>query len=359
MEAIEHGEFLARRMAESVLERRPPPTGAIHELSERLLQEELRASLFGQDQRPVFLDQYRIREVIGKGGMGVVYRAFDPDLDRDVAIKLIAPQGGEFIESRRERLFREGSVLFELEHVGIVPVYDIGTINGQVYLVLEYIDGVDVRTWIKQTSPSWEAIVDCFVVVARALAFVHDRGLVHRDVKPGNVMIERHEGRVRVLDFGLVGEPKDHDLPRRFSTLTATGVVVGTPRYMSPEHVQGTPSFASDQFSLCVSLYEALFGEHPYEQPARDLVDLTSRARPWVYTPPPAGVVPSAVAAVILRGLSHDPADRFADLHEFTHALLRAARARGDRGVSGALVVAWLLLLLALLGAAALWWLSF
>ena len=240
---------------------------------------------------------YRVLEELGRGGMGVVFAAHDPRLDRRVAIKLVYARRSQ--PKAAARMLREGKALARLSHPNVVPVFDVGVIGDaatQVFIAMELVEGQTLSRWLK-SGPSWSAVLDVLVQCAHGLAAAHTEGLVHRDFKPANVMIGE-DGRARVLDFGLaradetVSRPTDPESegdrsepsPRlRHETgsdsssasrsgshsaeapLTDAGAVMGTPPYMAPEqHVGGHLDARTDQFAWCVTAYEALFGVKPF-----------------------------------------------------------------------------------------------
>jgi serine/threonine protein kinase len=231
------------------------------------------------------LGRYVIIDLLGSGGMGVVYTAYDPDLDRRVALKLLRPdRGPSWGETGRLRLLREAQAIARLSHPNVIAVYDAGSFGDQVFVAMEFIEGGTLRQWLEERPP-WREVLDRFLLAGRGLAAAHAAGLVHRDFKPDNVLLSR-DGRVRVMDFGLarpIGEPSRMEEWRApagsggnlASPLTQWGEALGTPGYMAPEQLRGEASDArSDQFSFCVSLYEALYGERPFlgDSP-REIVD--------------------------------------------------------------------------------------
>src|SRR5260221_87553 len=183
------------------------------------------------------LGRYVVEEVIGEGGMGVVYAAYDPELHRRVALKLVQPDMRNATEGRA-RLLREAQAMAQLSHPNVIHVYDVGTYEDQVFLALEFIDGEHLAKWVWRTKPSWREIVRVFMAGGRGLAAAHATGLVHRDFKPDNVLRGK-DGRVLVMDFGIArAEGGPDDTPPapsgsqpRLAPLTELGVVMGTPGY--------------------------------------------------------------------------------------------------------------------------------
>ena len=204
---------------------------------------------------------------LGAGGMGVVYAALDPALDRKVALKVLPPLAAERRAHLEIRLRREAQALARLEHAHVIAVYDVAAES--VFVAMQLIDGTTLDAHLATERPEPSRILALFVEAARGLAAAHAAGIVHRDVKPSNLLVDR-AGRVYVGDFGLARSGDDDDGGERDTSLlgaemTRAGAVMGTPVYMAPEQHAGSAATArSDQFSLCVSLWEALFGQHPF-----------------------------------------------------------------------------------------------
>jgi predicted Ser/Thr protein kinase len=224
---------------------------------------EVRGRLIGSAE-PVRVGRYELRERLGAGGMGVVYAAYDAELGRRVAVKLLHETGAE--GQARDRILREAQALARLSHPNVVQIYEIGAVGRQVFVAMEFAEGLTLAQWQAQRR-GWRELLAVYVDAGRGLAAAHAAGLVHRDVKPENVLVGA-DGRVRVLDFGLArgvaeaiepGPAATHDA--LLAPITATGAVMGTPAYMSPEQWRGEPTDArSDQFSFCVALYAAVHG---------------------------------------------------------------------------------------------------
>ena len=197
---------------------------------------------------PQTIGRYVIRERLGMGGMGVVYLALDPAIDRLVALKALAVESPEL----RERILREAGLAGRLQHPNIVTVYDVGTHEGQPFIAMEYIAGESLAGLVRRRAPlSLKRKLEIVVDACKGLAFAHRNGILHRDVKPANLMMRRDSGTVKVLDFGIARGLA--------STLTQAGVVMGTPNYMSPEQLQGGAlDPRSDMFGLGLVLYEML-----------------------------------------------------------------------------------------------------
>ena len=307
-------------------------------VEERQAHERLQAALFGRAETPTMIDRYRLIRKLGEGGNGVVWQGHDPELDRDVAIKLVRIRGSKAAKDEAARLEREAKALARLSHPHVLPIYDVGRLEDRgVFLVMERIDGQTLGEWL-ETPRDWGRTLDVLLDAAAGLAAAHRVGLVHRDFKPANVMVDA-EGRVRVLDFGLARQahtsvpstPTDETpsvVTDDDDRLTRTGAVAGTPAYMAPEQVDGGEVDArSDQFSFCVTLYEALEGRRPFAS--------ASERRDAAPRPMRRSEVPRAVQAVIARGLARDPDQRFADMGVLRTALRRARAPRWPK-VAGA-----------------------
>ncbi len=262
--------------------------------------------------------------ILGRGGMGQVYRAYDPSLEREVALKLVslAAVTEERAQIARTRLLREGQSLAQLSHPGIVTVYDVGAVPDHVFVAMELIRGQTLRSWLG-TKPSRRHILEAFCDAAAALAAAHRVGIIHRDFKPENVMItaDRH---VKVLDFGLAGvvqEPAEFEAFAVTTPLTVTGALLGTPVYMSPEQLRREPAGPrSDQWSFCVALYEALFERRPFPATTLpELYEVVHRGLPKM--PPRPDGVPARVVRALERGLSLDSDHRFATMDELLDEL--------------------------------------
>ncbi len=298
--------------------------------------------------------RYVVFEPLGRGGMGVVYSAYDPELDRRVALKLLLPRGDAAGRSRgRMRMVREAQALARLSHRNVVSVHDVGEHDGRVFIAMEFIDGDTLKQWIKKGPHPWKQAVELLSAAGRGLSAAHAKRMTHRDFKPDNVMIEAETGRVVVMDFGLATAPNiashtddGSSLSGSLSSgdkregLTRTGAVMGTPAYMAPDQHAGAPTAASDQFSFCVTLYEALYGHRPFV--GETLPQLIGAAlRGDLLQPAQRSSVPRWVRDVVVRGLSGRPHDRWPSMD----ALLQALQANPSRrrwaigGAAGAVLV--------------------
>lgn len=287
--------------------------------------------ILGGSSEPPTVGRFRLLDRVGSGGMGVVYSAFDPELDRRIALKLL--HSSELGEAANARLLAEARNLARVAHPNVVPVFDVGTSGGRVFVAMELIDGVPWSSWVSGDQP-WRAVIEVALQAARGVAAAHSRGIVHRDFKPANVMVGR-DGRVVVLDFGLAQSfdalagrtlPSGDDL--HLTDLSARSITAGTPAYMAPESISGdAASKASDQFSLCVSVYEVLFGQRPFAgETVYAQLDAVERGA----SAPEAGIgdVPARVLRVLQRGLSYNPKERWPDLETLIRALEAAAHPR-------------------------------
>jgi len=318
--------------------------------------------------------RYIVLDELGRGGMAIVYRAYDPELDRLLALKLILHRDEEAQAS--ERLLREAQALAQLSHPNVIAVYDVGTFGSSVFMAMELVEGPTLRSWLRQKPRPTDEIIDHFMAAGEGLAAAHRARIVHRDFKPSNVLLGT-DGRIRVADFGLArsvpsdggassdstprrtpqglkrrdaeksdpvavdeeptallgrgrvrGEPPHEGGPaspasaepdRSAGQLTEAGAILGTPEYMSPEQNQGGPvDELSDQYSFCVSLFEAFFGRRPLDGEDARAAARQSSVR--------AGV-PRRVRAVLTRGLSTEREDRFPSM-EALLGELRATRSR-------------------------------
>jgi serine/threonine protein kinase/tetratricopeptide (TPR) repeat protein len=302
------------------------------------------------------IDRFIVLSVIGEGGIGRVYAAYDPELDRQIALKLLKQSREPSTDTEIARVRREAQALAKITHPNVVTVFDVGQHDGRLYLAMEYVSGQTLRAWVPAQRPSWRAIVEAFVAAAQGLLAVHEAGLVHRDVKPDNIMIGS-DGRVRVMDFGLAREGHETlaitqrsggELPSA-TTLTRTGAVAGTPAYMAPEQHLGQPFDArTDQFALCVSLWELLYGQRPFA--GNNLASLAYHVTQGERRSAPSDSdVPGWVRRAVERGLAVDPASRYSSLAELIQALRGDPAARRQQTL---LVAGGAVLIAALLGVA-------
>ena len=339
--------------------------------------------------RGATIGRYVVLGLVGRGGMGEVYAAYDPELDRKVAVKLLRIKRGAGVSltEGRQRTLREAQAIARLSHPNVVVVFDVGTYQDQVFIAMEFVEGNTATYWLQAADRSWQEILKVFLAAGRGLAAAHEKGLVHRDFKPDNVMVGR-DNQVRVMDFGLArqvteksavtaadrvadkpvtpseggttptqripaavadnGAAIDFDsastivisglpggpvlAPTETQTassgmfevqLTRTGAMMGTPAYMAPEQFLGAPTDArTDQFSFCVALYEALYGQRPFG--GNTMFALTSNVvQGKVRDPPGESNVPPWIRRILMRGLRPTVNERFASMNELLEAFAK------------------------------------
>ncbi len=319
-------------------------------------------------ERGTHVERYILLKPLGQGGMGVVYAAYDPDLDRKIALKLLRPDK-RTPDGNTERawILREAQAMARISHPNVISVYDTGTFGSQVFVAMEFIHGRTLSTWIRKEKHTWQEILRVFREAGQGLKAAHKAGLVHRDFKPSNVLIG-NDGRVCVLDFGLArlaqvaeeeekarggdddaidsGEPVALALPD-------SDLIMGTPQYMPPEQYLSTNvDSRADQFSFCAALYWALYRKRPFEprqvaRSAAESVRGTARSEAgesWKKLPhavaakePPSDVkVPAWVRRAVMRGLSLHPEDRFPSMDALLEVLSQDQRRVQKRGVLAA-----------------------
>jgi tetratricopeptide (TPR) repeat protein/predicted Ser/Thr protein kinase len=269
----------------------------------------------GAHETAAKIGRYIVLGALGEGGMGVVYAAYDPELDRKVALKVLL-RGRSGSARAHERLLREAQALARLSHPNVVAVHDVGTHDGRVFIAMEFIAGATLTATVAAERPDAAAILRLYRAAGQGLAAAHRAGLVHRDFKPDNVMVDP-DGRVRVVDFGLAlaaaeASPTDSLVPgaTNHSNLTMTGALMGTPAYMAPEqHLGAATDARTDIFAFCVALYEHLYGERPFA--GDSVVRVAAEVLEGRIREAPRGSkVPRALRRVLLRGLARDPQDR-------------------------------------------------
>ncbi len=280
------------------------------------------------------IGRYLCLSVLGSGGMGVVYAAYDPELERKVALKLLRPSA---VAVECARLLREARTLARVAHPNVVSVFDVGTLGDEVFIAMEFVEGVTLSHWLRQRSRTTREVLEVFVAAARGLAAAHRANVIHRDFKPDNVMVDG-DGRVRVLDFGLAragqgqGPQSELDVTLvsasssalRADSQTREGALLGTPAYMAPEQWQRAAVTAStDQFAFCVALWEALFGQRPFRG---ETMSALARAVTVGKPEPPTGSerrIAPFLRRVLERGLCTAPERRFATMDDLLAALAR------------------------------------
>lgn len=307
------------------------PLGAGADLGRAAIERRIAARLFGESTAPVTLGRFRVLDTLGSGGMGVVYAAFDDKLGRKVAVKVIR---GEAQSAERARLLAEARAQARLAHPDVVQVYEVGEAGDDVFIVMEYVDGVTLDRWLGGERRTSAEVVSVFLAAGRGLAAAHGVGLVHRDIKPGNILIGPSD-RVRIADFGLArgGDPEPstlisdpHAVARAAMTSRpTTASVAGTPAYMAPEQFVGRADAQSDQFSFCVALFEGLCGYRPH-----DLAVILAGGPPPSLEFPRGAAVPRWLRRILATGLAFAPTRRFAGM-EALLAALEAGLRRGQR----------------------------
>ena len=291
-------------------------------------------------RQPHQIGRFTVLRTLGSGGMGVVYAAFDEELDRRVAIKVVRDE--VIVGSQgRSRMLREAQAMAKVSHPNVVQVYEVGTFERQVFVAMEFVKGTTLSDWQTAEERTWEETLEMYLQAGRGLAAAHRMGLVHRDFKPDNVLVGV-DGRARVLDFGLAraenSRADDDSAVARVSTgsggnalttnLTMAGAIMGTPAFMSPEQHLGQPADArSDQFSFAVALFGALYGHPPFA--GSTLLELATTVTEGILDPPPSGTtVPAWVWSALRTALQADPNDR----HPSMDTLLGALSPEQDAG---------------------------
>ena len=264
-----------------------------------------------RDPQPMLqkIGKYRILDQVGRGGMGTVYRAYDPVLDRTVALKVISGEG-DVTDELRARFFREAQACARLSHPNIITVHDLGEEDRHLFIVMEYLEGEELKQVIAQRRLlSLEAKLALMVQVCAGLDYAHQKGIVHRDIKPGNIFVLK-SGAVKVLDFGIAR------IATATAGLTRTGLIMGTLRYMSPEQARGRVDHRSDIFSAGAVFYELLTNQLPF--PGEDPMQILEQLRSEDPLPPaevdPA--IPAELSGAIQRALQKDPDQRFSSFAE-------------------------------------------
>jgi len=305
-----------------------------------------RAPRAAEPSRDVAIGRFVVLDVLGSGGMGIVYSARDPDLDRKIALKLLHATVDDPRGDVRTRLLREAQAMARIDHPNVIKVHEVGTHADGVYVAMEYAKAGTLRSWLQHKPRAQREVVGVFVQAGRGLAAAHSVGLVHRDFKPDNVLMMTHD-TAKVSDFGLVVEQDDQEVARGGAAptevtspatplsvkLTRTGAVMGTPMYMAPEQFKGEIATArTDQFSFCVALCEALHGQRPFsgstfEELAANVMEGRVMARP--------AAAPPWLWRIIARGLARDPAARFPSMDALLAELARDRTRRRRRLLAG------------------------
>ena len=328
-------------------------------LNNRLTRDKIRAGETEADPG-TSIGRYVVLETIGRGGMGRVLRAYDPKLQREVALKVLRNYTAS--DAANQRMLREARAMAQLSHPNVVAVHDTEETKAGVVLVMEYVAGQALNEWLKSANRDWTEIIHHFVAAGRGVAAAHAAGLLHRDFKAANVLVAS-TGEIKVTDFGLAraaagsrgasrGPQSEYNsLDSMDTVLTQVGVVVGTPRYMAPEqHRNAELTTAVDQYAFCVSLWHALVGTPPYRgKTVRALILAKEGAIPsWPTEAPP---LPRRMVDAIRRGLSFEPGDRWPSLSDLLdelrldnrqrHRRWLAVGALGVVAIGGAVAMQW------------------
>ncbi|HEY0139209.1 MAG TPA: protein kinase, partial [Nannocystis sp.] len=282
---------------------------------------------------PRTIGRFMVLRQIGSGAMGVVYSAYDPELDRRIAIKLLHPSlRYQYDGIGDSRLLHEAQAMARVSHPNVAAIYEVGVVGEQVFIAMELVRGQTLREWVTARRRSWREVVDVYLQAARGLIAAHEQGIIHRDFKPENALIG-DDGRVRVLDFSLARsstpEPDRRALDEALTTGDVAGIqsaqAVGTPAYMPPEQALGAVADGrADQFSFCVALYEALYGRRPFTgESTTELIKDILREN---IRPPASARLPSWLTRALLRGLRPAPDQRWPSMAALVAELER------DRG---------------------------
>ncbi|MEM9459833.1 MAG: serine/threonine-protein kinase [Myxococcota bacterium] len=271
------------------------------------------------------IGHFQIQYELGRGGMGIVYRARDARLGRDLALKVIKLD--QLSHQARARLRREARALAAVSHPNVVQVFEIGEALGVLYIAMEYVKGTTLRRWQRSGERDWRHVLGMYHQAAAGLAAVHAAGLVHRDFKPDNVLVG-DDGRVRLVDFGLARHRHDGSITAPIEiadcsvdTITSVGVAMGTPAYMAPEQfVHRTFDERTDQFAFCVALFEGLYGQRPFQGASRS-AQFMAMTKGRITVPPRAESSPPWLLRILRRGLEAEPEKRFASISALLSAL--------------------------------------
>ncbi|HET6585682.1 MAG TPA: serine/threonine-protein kinase, partial [Nannocystaceae bacterium] len=286
------------------------------------------ARLFGELPPAPQIGRFVVLNKIGAGGLGIVYAAYDPKLDRRVAIKLVHRR--EELELDTQRVLREAQALARLSHPHVVAVHEVGEHQERLFIAMELVEGLTLSEWARR-GHDWRAALGPLLDAARGLAAAHRAGIVHRDFKPANVIVG-HDGRARVLDFGLArgattgGVPVDPSTSALDMQLTQSGTLLGTPAYLAPEQwTYGAVDARADQWAFCVTALEVLWGRRPFD--GEDSMTLRARVLAGeLERPAQRPSIPQSIERVLLRGLTVSPALRHSSMDALIAALEAAAQ---------------------------------
>jgi hypothetical protein len=292
------------------------------------------------------LGPYQVQRRVGSGGMSFVYSALDPRLNRLVALKVLRPDMTS--ATMQARMLREAQAMARLSHPNVLPVYEVREFDGTLCIAMELVDGSTLSQWLAEAPRAWRDVLHMFLQAGRGLGAAHAAGIVHRDFKPGNVLVGT-DGRARVTDFGLARLADSH--ASGDMNLTRVGMFIGTPVYMSPEHTSGTVEPRSDQFSFCVALYEGLFGRRPFSGASIEELSVAFQTG-RIEAPEGGRGVPSWLRRVVLKGLSSRAEERYPSMDALCDALERGEREHLRRRTSLRAGAAAMLVALGAVG----WW---
>jgi serine/threonine protein kinase len=323
-----------------------------HRVHDEALAETMAPGLLASATKPTVLPRpgphsrfgrYQLLDRLGAGAMGVVWLAEDPELQRKLAVKVLKRPDA----SLTDRLVREAQSMARVNHPNVVAVYDVGIADGATYIAMELVQGKSLRSWQDSATHTIPEIVEQYIAAGRGLAAAHARGVIHRDFKPDNVLVG-DDGRVRVTDFGLAAAKASESGTQHAIAdvnLTTSGSVLGTPAYMAPEQFTGrNVEPRTDQFNFCVALYEALYGERPFE--GKTFPELADEVCDGRVKPTPAGAkVSGELRAILLRGLSVEVGDRYPTMDHLLAELGRDRARPWRRMAIGAAAIAVALLL--------------
>lgn len=269
------------------------------------------------DHSGQYFGRYYLAERLGEGGMAVVYKAYDTRLERDVAIKIIRREAfsEEALDEVLKRFEREAKSLAKLSHPNIVKVHDYGEHEGSPYLVMEYLPGGTLKKLLGEPIP-WQEAVRLILPVARGVSYAHQRGVLHRDIKPANVLITE-SGEPMLSDFGIAKMLEGEQT----TTLTGSGMAIGTPEYMAPEQWTGTTSPFSDQYSLGIMLYELVTGRKPYMADTPAAILIKQATEPLPSPRKFKSDLPESLEHVLLKTLTREPEDRYKNIDALIYAL--------------------------------------
>ena len=297
--------------------------------------------------------RFKLLDELGMGGMGIVFAAYDVELERKVAIKFVRPRAPETISADQERawLMREARAMAQISHPNVLAVHDVGTLGDQMFIAMEYVEGMTLSQWLKSQDRPWRDVLSMFIQAGRGLAAAHARGILHRDFKPENVLVDR-DGRVRLVDFGLArfanpvkngqretetpqgqGDIKNMQYHAALGVRTTQGKFLGTPAYMAPEQLMGEPvDERTDQYGFCVALFQGLYGKLPFN--AENMGALLERIRHCrVNAVPKLSCVPPSLHQAVMRGMNPNPAQRFSSIEVLLEQLEQQSAVRQRQSI--------------------------